>query len=103
MIIFFSITPYQYTYLNFLNGKTETRYKKFENDYWGSSIKELIKYTNFEKDKITYLSTCGVNPEVAKNYFEKKGYFNLEFLSPEESDYIIMTNRVTKKKMILKN
>ena len=25
---FFTITPYQYTYLNFLNGKAENRYKK---------------------------------------------------------------------------
>ena len=97
LVIFFSITPYQYTYLNFLNGKIETRYKKFENDYWNSSIKELIKYTNFEKNKIINLSTCGVNSELSKNYLQKKGYFYFTFISPEESDYIIMTYRVTVK------
>ena len=47
--IFITITPYQYTYLNLLNGKNEYRYKKFENDYWGISISELIKNSNLNK------------------------------------------------------
>ena len=48
MFNFFSITPYQYTYLNLFNGQKEIRYKKFENDYWGTSIKELIDNSNFK-------------------------------------------------------
>ncbi len=98
LINFFSVTPYQYTYLNILNGKIETRYKKFENDYWGSSIKELIKYTNFDKSKTIKLATCGINHEIAKNYLEKKGNFDLQFIPPADADYIIMTNRVSEKK-----
>ena len=92
---FFAITPYQYTYLNFLNGKTENRYKKFENDYWGSSINELIKNTIFDKNKIIKISTCGVSTKISKRYFIKRGHFNLKFVQPEQADYVIMTNRVT--------
>ena len=62
---------YQYTYINFLNGKIENRYKKFENDYWGTSIKELINNSNFEKDKLLTFSTCGINPKIAKKYLRK--------------------------------
>ena len=42
LIKFISITPYHYTYLNIFN---DLFLKKnyFENDYWGVSIKELIK------------------------------------------------------------
>ena len=42
LLIFFSLTPYQYTYLNVLNGNFSKAYKKFENDYWTISIKELV-------------------------------------------------------------
>tara|TARA_B110000263_G_C15041703_1_gene388827 strand:- start:5 stop:550 length:546 start_codon:yes stop_codon:yes gene_type:complete len=94
LFIFFSITPYQYTYLNLLNGKNENRYQKFEGDYWGASIKELIKNSDFNKEKIIKFATCGVNYEVSKKYFKKNGYFNMEFTSPENAEYIIMTNRV---------
>ena len=92
---FFLITPYQYTYLNILNGKIENRYKKFENDYWGSSIKELIKKVNLNKKRTITFATCGVNHHVAKYYLKKKGYFNVRFGNSKNSKYIIMTNRVT--------
>ena len=92
---FFMITPYQYTYLNFFNGKVENRYKKFENDYWGSSLKELVKYSNFEKNNIIKIATCGVNPSILKKYLKEEGYSNLMYVPAEEADYIIMTNRVT--------
>jgi len=97
LFIFFSITPYQYTYLNLLNGKNENRYQKFEGDYWGASIKELIKNSDFNKEKIIKFATCGVNHEVSKKYFKKNGYFNMDFTSPENAEYIIMTNRVISK------
>jgi hypothetical protein len=90
---FILITPYQYTYLNTFNGKNEKKYQKFENDYWGVSINELIKKIDFEKDKPIKFSTCGVNHAIAKRYLTKSGYKNIQFSSPEESDYIIMTNR----------
>jgi len=90
---FFSITPYQYTYLNNLNGDIKNRYMKFENDYWGSSLKELIKISSFEKNKNVKFSTCGVAPQIAKRYLNKKGYFDINFVHPDDSEFIIMTNR----------
>ena len=92
---FFLTTPYQYTYLNIFNGETENRYKKFENDYWGVSIYELIKHFNFDKAKTIKLATCGANPKIAGNYLKKRGYTNLIFSHPKQADYIIMTNRTS--------
>jgi len=91
---FFSITPYQYTYLNLLNGQKDMRYVKFENDYWGASIKELVYNTNFKTDKTLKLSACGVNPVIAEFYFDKKMHNNIKFVALDDADYIIMTNRV---------
>ena len=93
---FFMITPYQYTYLNILNGKTETHYKKFENDYWGSSIKELIKNKNIDKDKNLKFGSCGINPLNTKDYLKNNGYTNFVFVDPGQAEYIIMTNRATR-------
>ena len=99
---FFIITPYQYTYLNFFNGKVENRYKKFENDYWGSSINELIKHSNFDKGKTIKFSTCGVSPGNTKDYLKKNKYTKFSFVNPKQADYIIMTNRVLLAKTINK-
>ena len=90
---FFAITPYQYTYLNSLNGKKINGFNKFENDYWGASIKELVSRSNFSKEEIIKISTCGTNILTVKKYFKKKGYTEIQFVRPEESQYIIMTNR----------
>jgi len=91
---FFLTTPYQYTYLNLFNGKVENKYKKFENDYWGLSANELVKYYSFDKEKSIKLAICGVHPRIF-DYFKKKGNTNLERTDPEKADYIIMTNRAT--------
>ena len=91
---FFLITPYQYTYLNLFNGKVENRYKKFENDYWATSISELLKNANFKTDEVIKISTCGISDGIPKQYFKKRSDFNYEFVSPNEADYIIMINRV---------
>jgi len=90
---FFTITPYHYAYSNILAGKKENNINKFENDYWGSSIKELINNSKFDKNKIIKISSCGLNPKIVKKYFLKKGYSNIEMVHPHESEYIIMTNR----------
>jgi hypothetical protein len=95
---FFVITPYQYTYLNILNGKIENRYKKFENDYWSSSIKELTKKITLDKKGIISFATCGINQNVAKYYLKKNGYSNFRLGNSKDSNYIIMTNRVTSDK-----
>tara|TARA_Y100000590_G_scaffold427343_1_gene537401 strand:+ start:418 stop:1995 length:1578 start_codon:yes stop_codon:yes gene_type:complete len=93
---FFSLTPYQYTYLNIFNGTMENRYKKFENDYWNASIAELIKKSNFSKNDTLKISECGVSSLIAKNYLNNNGYVNVDFVSPDKADYFIMTNRVVK-------
>ena len=92
---FLIITPYQYTYLNSLNGSKKNYVKKFENDYWGASIKELINKVDFKKNKKIRLSTCGVSPNIPKYYLKKKGFNNFEINKSENSDFIILTNRAT--------
>jgi len=92
---FFLLTPYQYTYLNIFNGKKEDHYQKFENDYWGASIKELIQNMNLNKKNSITFATCGINQGVAKYYLKKNGYFNFKFGNSINSNYMIMTNRVT--------
>ena len=87
-----------------MNGKIENRYKKFENDYWGSSIKELINKVNLDKERKIIFATCGINQDIAKYYLKKKGYSNFKFGNEKDSNYIIMTNRVTlDKKNIYKS
>jgi len=93
---FFLLTPYHYTYLNSLNGKVENRYQKFENDYWGSSLKELIKKSKFENTKDAKIATCGVSSSISKKYLKEKGFSNLVFFLPREANFIIMTNRTLK-------
>ena len=95
---FFTLTPYQYTYLNLFSGKTENRYQKFENDYWGASTKELIEMIDLDKDRSIIFSFCGINHVVAKYYLKKRGYSNFKFDNEENAEYVIMTNRVTLNK-----
>ncbi len=92
---FFMITPYQYTYLNFLNGKPENRYQKFENDYWATSIKELVNNTQFDSTKLIKISVCGMEEYILEKYLQKKGYINFKFVSSDESEYKFLTNRIT--------
>ena len=93
---FLSITPYQYTYLNVLNGKSENRYKKFENDYWATSLGELIKNASFKTDKVIKFGTCGLIKDAPKHYLKKRLDLNYIFVPIKEADYIIMTNRVSR-------
>tara|TARA_B100001123_G_C15324856_1_gene1029186 strand:+ start:542 stop:2122 length:1581 start_codon:yes stop_codon:yes gene_type:complete len=94
LFYFFAITPYQYTYLNIFNGQKETRFKKFENDYWGASLKELINNTDFKTDKTLNFAVCGVNPIIAEFYLKKKVQNNINFVNASDADFFIMTNRV---------
>ena len=98
LVNFFLITPYQYTYLNFFNGKVENRYQKFENDYWGVSIKELIYKIKINKDEKIRFATCGIPQEITKYYLDKRGFKNYSFGNTKNSKYIIMTNRTTLNK-----
>ena len=94
LVNFITITPYQYTYLNLLNGSAEYRYKKFENDYWGISIKELVNNVDFKTKEIVKISTCGLSDNNLKKLLRQKENLNYQIVPYEESKYIIMTNRV---------
>ena len=72
-----------------VNLKTDTK------NYWGSSIKELIKYAKLEDKRVLKISTCGINSKSAKYYLNKKKPAIYKFVDFSESDYLIMTNRVT--------
>ncbi len=102
---FIIFTPYQYTYLNFLSGNSQNKNQKFENDYWGVSIKELIKKIPVEtklvsKNEKIKIAFCGVNHEIAiteLNKLEKLDYEIID-LYEDDFDYIIMTNRAVGNK-----
>ena len=40
------------------------------------------------------IATCGVPKNISKKYLKRKEYLNFEFVSVNQADYIIMTNRV---------
>ena len=95
LIKFITITPYQYSYLNFFND-TFLKKDSFENDYWGTSTKELIKqFTNkINLNSSIKIATCGVNPVNVKYYLRKYGLKNFiltDFNS--KFDYAILINR----------
>jgi len=93
---FFSLTPYQYTYLNIFNGKFSESHNKFESDYWATSIKELIKKTDFKKDKQIKLALCGLPRARTKYYLKKFNFKNVTVVTPDEKyDYIMMSNRIS--------
>ena len=96
---FIKITPYHYTYLNFFTGDYSKANLKFENDYWGTSLKELIikanKVSNFRSDRYIKILVCGVNPKNIKILSKK--YSNLKFtiVRPDENpEFVILSNRV---------
>ena len=92
LAIFFSITPYQYTYLNILSGKKNEQYKKFENDYWSTSLKELILNSDLDQKKTIKFSSCGINHRIAIKYMSKK-YPKALYTELNKADYLILTNR----------
>ena len=103
LFIFVLLTPYQYTYLNLFIGNFSNAHKKFENDYWAISIKELVKkipretnlISNNTEIKITF---CGAPDSLVKK--ELKKLKNLKFEQRgryddyKNFDYVIMTNRI---------
>jgi len=100
LLIFFLLTPYQYTYLNLLNGDFSKAHKKFENDYWAVSVKELVNQIPNNKDllnnKELRLAFCGAADDNVKHYLKKIKNFQFKQVNwlTEDYDYIIMTNRI---------
>jgi|TARA_Y100000310_G_scaffold200656_1_gene200737 hypothetical protein len=104
LFIFFSFTPYQYTYLNKFIGNLAYADQKFENDYWAVSIEELIakipKLTNLTSDnKKIKIAFCGVPHNIGKRELNKLKNLKYEQtdLYNKDVDYIIMTNRTVEK------
>tara|TARA_B100000029_G_scaffold396297_1_gene394342 strand:- start:2371 stop:3582 length:1212 start_codon:yes stop_codon:yes gene_type:complete len=102
---FIFFTPYHYTYLNFFSGSSQNKNQKFENDYWGVSIKELIskipmKTNLISKNERIKIAFCGVNHETAISELNKLKKLNYEIvdLYEDDFDYIIMTNRAVVSK-----
>ena len=93
LIKFFSYTPYQYSYFNIFSGEKVD--EKFEKDYWGVSLKEIIKKNKdlFVREDLR-LSTCGVSNDIVSKYVKLYTSKNIELFDPVKSNYIIMTNRV---------
>ena len=95
LIKFITITPYQYSYINFFND-IFLKKNSFENDYWGTSIKELIRKF---VDKIDHASsiriaTCGANPVNVKYYLRKYGLKNFILTDLNSKfDYAMLINR----------
>ena len=92
---FLMTTPYQYTYLNILAGGKKNHYNKFENDYWGGSVKELIRKVDLPKNTDFKFAVCGVSKAAPEFYLKKFGYTNFSMGNENNSEYIIMTNRTT--------
>ena len=99
LFIFFKLTPYHYIFVNNFNGKFSNNLNRFENDYWGTSLKELIykaeKNKVFSNYKSYRLATCGLNPQIVKFYLNKYTKHDFKFVSTDEKyDLIIFINRV---------
>jgi len=100
LVIFVLLTPYHYTYLNIFAGNYAEAHKKFENDYWSISIKELIQKISYKSDLINnekiYISFCGASHKSAILELNKIKKLNYEIknLYDENIHYVIMTNRV---------
>jgi len=99
LYIFLILTPYHYTYLNIFSGKFYETNKKFENDYWGTSLKELSKKIKknktFMSKPYTKFSICGVGKGSVKYYLNKIENFNYKIVDKNNNpDYVIIANRV---------
>ena len=93
---FIKITPYQYTYLNLFAGNKSQVYQRFVNDYWGASLKELIKNLKINKNTYLSISLCGVSKKLVERLLIKNNFSNFEFNTYDNSEYVIMTNRTLK-------
>ena len=93
---FISLTPYQYTYTNYLSSPIFSKAQnKFEHDYWYASYEELLKkikekYGELDASKLK-IRTCGNHHFSHKFYF--KSILKTKQAEAEEAEYVIMTDR----------
>lgn len=97
---FILLTPYQYTYVNFTYPSFNKSVDKFEQDYWGTSYKELVndlkeKYSKEEVQKFKIADCFGGDSTLLyylnKNFGVKKLYSIDE--RPLRATHIALTNR----------
>ena len=97
-IRFISITPYHYTYVNYIFPKLIDANNKFELDYWAISFKEIVNNLDnvFKKEDLKKIkfSFCGGDPKALTFLLNKKYDIN-KIYRAKDSDYIIMTNRAS--------
>jgi hypothetical protein len=95
---FISLSPYQYTYINYSYPDLKKSINKFEHDYWGTSFKELVieiknKYSEDEINKFKF-SVCGGDEDALKFYLTR--YLNIsKVYNFDNSTHVIMTNRAS--------
>tara|TARA_B100000029_G_C17516661_1_gene938348 strand:- start:300 stop:1514 length:1215 start_codon:yes stop_codon:yes gene_type:complete len=101
LYFFIKLTPYQYVYLNKFIGNYSESHKKFENDYWAVSSKELVKKISYAKnifsqdDKVGIIF-CGAPLGMVKedlDQIKNLNYENIDLFNYETYDYVFMTNR----------
>ena len=90
-----------YVYLNKFIGNYTESYKKFENDYWAVSAKELVTKMSYSKDIFSQdnkvkIIFCGIPFGMVKkdlNKIKNLNYEAVNLFNYESYDYVFMTNR----------
>ena len=95
---FILLTPFHYVYLNIFSGKFSEGYERFENDYSGISVKELINKLKDNdkplKDKTISIAVCGLPEGSVIRQLKKFKGLDYKIVNKKNSyDYIIMNNR----------
>ena len=95
---FFTITPYQYTYLNFLNGKAEYRHQKFEGDYWGTSYRSGLEYIlKHDSNDTIFISVANVpgslNRHILPDFDKKRLVYDFMSKGNNKPDYYLTNFR----------
>ncbi len=97
---FIIITPYQYTYVNYSYSSLGKSVEKFEQDYWGTSYKELVNNLKkkFSKKEIQEfkIADCYGGDNTLLYYLNKnfgvKKLYNIDE-RPLRATHIVLTNR----------
>ena len=97
---FIILTPYQYTYINYSYPSLGRSVEKFEQDYWGTSYKELITNmkNKFSKEEIQEfkIADCYGGDSTLLYYLNKnfgvKRLYNIDE-RPLRATHIVLTNR----------
>ena len=97
---FITLTPYQYTYVNLMYPSFKETVDKFEQDYWATSYKELVremksKYTTAEVQSFR-IADCFGGDGLLLYYLNKnfgvKRLYNINE-RPLKATHVILTNR----------